>query len=206
MREVWWISCSVGVRFRWPENGLYYMRTRLQFCLLAIPLTFGRAGAQEWTRFRGPNGTGISAATTVPIQFSEGDYNWKVSLPGKGHSSPVVWGKRIFLTSAEEDRGKRHMLCLSAADGSTLWDSVENFTPYKHHDLNTCASSSPTVDEKCVYFLWATRDGVVAEAWTHDGKPVWKRDLGKLAIQHGIGTSPVIVGNILAFSVTQEEE
>src|SRR5206468_853898 len=57
-----------------------------------------------------------------------------------------------------------------------------------------------------VYFLWATPDGVVAEAWTHEGKPAWKRDFGKLAIQHGIGISPVVVGNVLAFSVTQEQE
>src|SRR5438132_5691236 len=72
------------------------------------------AGAQEWVRFRGANGSGISAAASIPLQFSEKDYNWKVELPGGGHSSPVLWGKRIFLTSADEAAGKRYMLCLNA--------------------------------------------------------------------------------------------
>lgn len=53
--------------------------------------------AQEWVRFRGPNGTGESEATTVPGTWTQSDYNWKTELPGIGHSSPVIWGKRVFL-------------------------------------------------------------------------------------------------------------
>src|SRR5437773_1640828 len=83
--------------------------------------------AQEWTRFRGPNGSGISTAKTVPVQFSSSDYNWRVELPGVGHSSPVLWGNKIFVTSAEEDKGKRHVLCLNAADGKCLWDKTYDF-------------------------------------------------------------------------------
>src|SRR2546428_134065 len=52
--------------------------------------------AQEWTRFRGPNGTGISQTKTVPTKISETDLNWKIDLPGGGHSSPVLWGERTF--------------------------------------------------------------------------------------------------------------
>lgn len=53
--------------------------------------------AQQWTRFRGPNGTGVSEAKNIPVTWTERDYNWKTALPGMGHSSPVVWGNSVFL-------------------------------------------------------------------------------------------------------------
>ena len=77
------------------------------------------ARAQEWTRFRGPNGTGISSATTVPVNYTAADLNWRGELPGKGHSAPGIWGDRLFVTSADENQ--RYLLCLSTKDGHTLW-------------------------------------------------------------------------------------
>src|SRR5947209_7321629 len=77
--------------------------------------------AQEWTRFRGPNGSGISRATTVPVRFAEKNINWKVRLAGVGHSSPVLWGERIFVTSGEESTGARIVQCLRTRDGRQLW-------------------------------------------------------------------------------------
>ena len=64
---------------------------------LALP-----AMAQEWTRFRGPNGTGLANAKSIPVEFGEKDFNWKVKLPAAGHSSAVLWGEKIFLTGADE--------------------------------------------------------------------------------------------------------
>ena len=55
--------------------------------------------AQEWTRFRGPNGTGISTAQGIPSSFSLSEAHWRLRLRGEGHSSPVLWGKRVFVTS-----------------------------------------------------------------------------------------------------------
>lgn len=175
-------------------------------CALTIVICQSALRAQEWTRFRGPNGTGISAATTVPVQFSEGDFNWKVDLPGVGHSCPVLWGKKIFITGADEAAGKRFMVCLNAKDGSKLWTKTESFTHYSHHEFNTCASSTPAADKDHAYFLWGTPDSVVMEALDHDGNPVWKRELGKLGIQHGIGTSPVVIGDVVILGVYQEEQ
>lgn len=70
-------------------------------CLLgALQLATGIVAAQEWTRFRGPNGTGASDAATIPVKWTEADYNWKIELPGLGHSSPAIWGDKVFLLSA----------------------------------------------------------------------------------------------------------
>ena len=70
----------------------------LTACLFA--LFAGGTSAQEWTRFRGPNGSGLSDARTVPVRFTEKDYNWQIDLPGSGHSTPIVWGDYVFVTAA----------------------------------------------------------------------------------------------------------
>ena len=76
--------------------------------ILATCLSLQSASAQEWTRFRGPNGTGESEAKTIPAQWTDADYNWKVSVPGIGHSSPVLWGDHLFLLSADPETATRH--------------------------------------------------------------------------------------------------
>ena len=79
------------------------------------------ANADNWPRFRGPNGQGVSDDKTIPVQWSDADIRWKVSLPGGGHSSPVVWGDRVFVTSAEEKSLTGTLLCVDAAAGKELW-------------------------------------------------------------------------------------
>jgi len=161
--------------------------------------------AQEWTRFRGPNGTGISKATTIPVRFTPAEYNWRVPLPGVGHSSPVIWGERLFLTSADEEKGKRYLLCLSAADGRRLWTRSYDFTAYSHHEFNTAASSTPVVDAERVYVVWTTHEQFTVLALDHNGKEVWKRDLGRFPTQHGGAASPILVGDILIVTMEPED-
>src|SRR5947209_1567061 len=109
---------------------------------VALALAAGalNSGAQEWTRFRGPNGTGISHAKTVPTKISAADVNWQVELPGSGHSSPVLWGERIFLTSTGDKAGGFSVLCLSAKNGATLWSHDFALTPFARHEFNSFAS------------------------------------------------------------------
>ena len=76
--------------------------------------------AQEWTRFRGPNGTGESETTTIPATWGDSDYNWKVELPGTGISSPVLWGNRLFVLSADPKEAIRYVLCFDAETGKKL--------------------------------------------------------------------------------------
>jgi outer membrane protein assembly factor BamB len=153
--------------------------------------------AQEWTRFRGPNGSGVSAATTVPPAWTAKDHNWKVKLPGKGHSSPVLWGRRIFLTSGEEATGKRFVLCLDSADGRTLWSRAYPAPKHRRHALNSLASATPAVDAERVYCCWASPKEYLIVALDHDGKEVWRKDLGGHQSGHGFGASPIIHEDLL---------
>ena len=149
------------------------------------------AGAQDWTRFRGPNGSGVSDADTVPTRWTDNDYNWKVSLPGIGHSSPVIWGDKIFLISAFDDTATRLVLCLRATDGQIEWQREYTSTPHTKHQLNSFASSTPCVDEERVYVTWTAPEEFTLLALDHEGNEVWRRNLGPFVSQHSGGASPV---------------
>src|SRR4051794_19924456 len=184
----------------------------LVFALLAavcfIPARAETAGgtrpADEWTRFRGPNGSGLfETAFNNPI--TEKDFAWKVTLPGKGHSSPVVWGDHVYVTSGDPETAARIVLCLSAKDGSTIWKREFNSRTYRQlHVDNSYASATPAVDEAGVYVSWSTPESLSLMALTHDGKDLWTRDLGPFVSQHGSGASPMTVDGLVILTNDQE--
>jgi outer membrane protein assembly factor BamB len=178
---------------------------RTSFLLLTAALLASTVCAQEWTRFRGPNGAGESEAT-LPATWTDADYNWKVELPGIGHSSPVVWGKRIFLTSALDDGKTRLLLCLNADDGSLLWKQESPGENYLIHKQNSFASSTPVVDVNRVYTLVVTPEHYLVLAFTQDGDPAWQVDLGPFEALHGFGTSPILYNNMLIANNDQDGE
>src|SRR5262245_53407873 len=99
------------------------MQKRFLILLAAALLSnlVGLAAAQEWTRFRGPNGTG-ETETLLPAKFEGKDFVWKAEIPGEGHSSPVIWKDRVFLMSSDRQTAMRYLLCLDAKTGNILWN------------------------------------------------------------------------------------
>ena len=163
------------------------------------------AYAQEanWPRFRGPNGSGLGNAVTIPVQWTGQDYNWKTDLPGIGHGSPVVWGNRVFLTCGEPDTALRTILCLDTADGDTLWRRDYPSQPYGQHRANSYATATPAVDAHGPVITWTTPGEVVLLALDLDGKEIWRRDLGPFVGQHGSGSSPIIVDDMVVLANDQ---
>ncbi len=176
------------------------MKPFVIFLLLAVS-TFG----QEWTRFRGPNGTGISQATTIPAKFTDADLNWKIELPGSGHSSPVLWGDKIFLTSTGGRSGGISVFCLDAKDGRIVWRRDFLLTPFAEHKFNSFASSTPAVDSERVYVVWNEPEHFLLTALTHEGKDVWHRDFGRFVSQHGCGISPIVYGGKVILGNEQDD-
>ena len=170
--------------------------------ILAVPLQ--QSSAQEWTRFRGPNGTGIAEAAPVPVQWTEDDYNWKVELPGVGHSSPVIWGDRIFLTSAISEDARRFVLCYRTTDGQLLWARDFGLAPHTKHQRNSFASSTPALDADHVYVTWTDPQRYTLMALDHHGNDVWNRDLGTFESQHSGGTSPIVYGELVVIGSDQD--
>ncbi len=161
------------------------------------------ADTAEWTRFRGPNGSGLSDADTVPVKFEKGDYNWRVELPGTGHGSPVIWEDKLFVMSGFNDSADRALVCLSTADGSTLWTKRFLSKPYHLHKYNNYGTTTPAVDKDHVYTYWVTEDEVALMALDHSGKEVWKKNLGSFKSSHGGGTSPMLYEDMVVIANDQ---
>ena len=166
--------------------------------LASLCLWAGALHAQEWTRFRGPNGTGISDAKGIPATWTEKDIRWKVKLPGIGHAQPVFWDEKIFVSSSNDS--ERLLSCHSTRDGSVVWVKKFSSGKYRTHNLNNFASSTPAVDEERVYAAISHPDNVALIAFSHAGKEVWRYDLGEFKGQHGFGTSPMVSGELVIIS------
>jgi len=164
-----------------------------------------RGAAQEWPRFRGPNGTGISHVKTVPSKITDSDINWKVELPGTGHSSPVLWGERIFLTTTGDKSGGISVLCLSVNAGRLLWRRDYSLTPFARHQFNSFATSTPAVDGERVYVVWNEPEHFRLAALNHDGELAWQRDFGPFVSQHGCGISPIVFENKVILGNEQDD-
>ena len=161
---------------------------------------------QEWTRFRGPNGQGISDAKTIPVKWTEGDYNWKVKLPGGGHSSPVLWGDKLFVTSGDKQAGKSVIFALNVSDGKILWQKEYTLSKYRPNKLNSFATSTPAVDADHVYVLWTSPEETILAALNHDGAEIWKRTFEGVRCQHGAGSSPIVYYDMVIFTHEHENK
>lgn len=162
------------------------------------------ATADNWPRFRGPNGQGVSDARTVPTKWSEQDYNWRIELPGTGHSSPVAWDGKLFVTCADQKAGRGMLLCIDSADGAQRWRAEQDLRKYPLNSLNSYAGPTPAVDDEHVYVLWPDDRQTVLLALTHEGGHVWTVPLAGVHTRHGQGSSPIVCGPYVIVSHEQE--
>ncbi len=172
--------------------------------IVAVAMT-SLAWGQEWTRFRGPNGSGISDAKTIPTSWTEKDYHWKTELPASGHSSPVIWNDKIFLTGADDASAERKVFAVSTS-GKLLWTQSYTSAVHKRHKLNSFASPTATCDADLVYYSWSAPEELTLLAMTHDGKEKWKRNLGPYVSQHSAGVSPILYENLVVLVNCQDKE
>ena len=163
------------------------------------------ASAADWPRFRGPNGEGRGEAVGVPVPWATNDYRWVVTLPGVGHSSPVVVGQRLFVTCGENGSAKRIVVCLDAATGRTQWQREFESKSFTQNGDNSYASATPAADSNGVVVAWTTPDEVTLLALDNAGHDVWRRELGKYVGIHGSGSSPLLADDLVIFFNDQED-
>ena len=151
------------------------------------------AAAEDWPRFRGPNGSGISDSTGLPVEFGpKKNLLWKTAVPFS-RSSPVIAGDRVFLTAAEG--GKLITLCLDRASGRIQWRreiAPPRVAPV--FKLNDSASPTPASDGKNVYAFFPDL-GLVS--FGPDGNERWRVPLGPFDTFYGLSASPILVGDIV---------
>jgi outer membrane protein assembly factor BamB len=190
------------------------MRRALLLIVPALVTVAAAAGAQQWPSFRGPGGSGVAAEAQPPIAWNVAastNVVWGVDLPGLGHSSPVVWGERVFLTTAvtdapsgralvlgdsdaagidpANDRGiyQWQVLALDRASGKTLWARTLHKGPprVKRHVKGSQASATPATDGRIVVAMLGSEGLVALDV---DGRELWRKDLGVLAV--GLADDP----------------
>jgi outer membrane protein assembly factor BamB len=152
-------------------------------------------GAKYWPRWRGPSGQGVANGGRYPDTWSPTDgVLWKAAVPGSGNSSPIVWGDRIFVTTAYDGGRRLSVLAFQRSDGSRLW---ETFAPQGRvdaaaHFKNGHASATPATDGERIYVSFGTR-GLLALDF--DGNILWHRDLGPPDTYHGTAGSLLLYKN-----------
>lgn len=187
--------------------------------LLPVLLAITHLQGADWPQFRGPTADGVTTDTNLPLTWSEKEnLVWRTELPGPGSSSPIISGDKVFLTCysgygldvkepGDMKNLKRHALCLDKATGRILWNheivtDLPN-KPYTGTYITThgYASSSTVTDGKGVFFFMANA-GVFA--YTLDGKPVWNVSVGEKAHDWGVGSSPILYGDLLIVNAALE--
>lgn len=170
--------------------------------------------AQEWARFRGLNGSGLSSAEGLPVRWSESEnLAWKLELAGEGSSSPVVWEDKIFVTCSEAGaagRGfpRRRLLCVDALKGSLLW-SIEAPEPTREDPAqgylmeHGYASNSAATDGRAVYAFFG-KSGVVA--CDMDGRMLWQVNAGSESSnrQWGSAASVTLFEDLVIINAAEE--
>jgi outer membrane protein assembly factor BamB len=198
--------------------------------LLAVSSSLAASDAESyWPQWRGPLGTGVAPRATPPLEWSETrNVRWKLELPGKGHSTPVVWGDRLFVTTAVPygepippqpdtapgahdnlpvtSRQEHVVLALSRREGKVLWRrTARRALPHEGgHYTTTFASASPATDGERVFAFFGSR-GLYALA-AADGALQWEKDFGTMHTKHGHGegSSPVLHGDTLVVNWDHE--
>ena len=167
------------------------MRAPLAFAVCLALVTSALAG--NWPAWRGPTADGVTPETDLPLKWSATEgVKWKIDLPERGNSTPIVWDTKIFLTQAVGT--KRTVMCLDRADGHTLWQAGPEWTGQDvTHGTNPYCSSSPATDGERVV-AWFGSAGLWC--WSLDGKEQWHIDLGAQKHIWGYAASPVLHGDL----------
>jgi outer membrane protein assembly factor BamB len=176
------------------------------FLTLSVAMCFRLpVGAQDqWMRFRGPNGTGVSAATHLPVEIGP-DKNviWKTPLP-PGHSSPVLTATRVFITAhtKEKDTYKLLVIALERSSGKVLWQrEVPRQQKARLQNVNGPASPSPVTEGANVYAFFQEFGLISFDA---EGKERWRMPFGPFNTFYGFGASPILVNEKLILPVDQD--
>lgn len=168
----------------------------IRLCLLALLVAPFGMHADNWPMWRGATGSGTANEKALPQKWNAtNSIAWKIALPDRGNSTPIVWGDKIFLTQPLEKSNERALLCLDRRDGRVLWQRTVKYAEAEEsHEDNPFCSESPATDGEIVVVTYGSA-GVYC--YDFEGRELWKRDLGKIRFTWGAAASPVIHGGMV---------
>ena len=192
------------------------------------------ASAGNWPQWRGPDGSGISNEKNLPSEWSPTrNIKWKTAIDGRSHSSPIVWGNRVFLTTSiegeavpgakavthvdEKDKEYLHpdsvgadrkhtfkVLCIDRDTGTILWQSTAwEGTPYDNRHRKSSYAASTPATDGNLVYAFFGTEGLYA--YDFKGNLAWKAQLGNLGtVGMGTGTSPIVFENLVIVQCDEE--
>ena len=182
-----------------------------RYCLLSIAfgaLSVVLLGGADWLQFRGPNGTCFVADANIPIDFTnEKGIAWKIELPGKGPSSPIVVGNKVIVTcSSGANQDQLHVVCVDSGSGKTLWRQQFWATGNcRCHPLSANAAPTPTSDGQFIYAFFSSNDLACLDL---DGNLIWYRglsyDFPKARNDAGMSSSPIVARGLVVVQVESQ--
>ena len=202
--------------------------------LAGLSFLTNKASAGNWPQWRGPDGSGISSETNLPSEWSPTkNIKWKTAIEGRAHSSPIVWGNKVFLTTAVEGAevpgakavkhvlegdkdyvnpdsvgaNRKHtfkVLCLDRESGKVLWTSTAwEGTPYDNRHRKSSYAASTPATDGKLVYEFFGTEGVYA--YDFKGKLAWKAQVGNLAnLGMGTGTSPILFDNVVILQCDED--
>jgi hypothetical protein len=180
--------------------------------VLALLGTRGPDPAADWAQWRGPGGNNVAAAGQEPPTAWSETQNvvWKAEVPGRGHSSPVVVGERVFLTTADEAEQVQSVLAYDRKTGKLAWktDVHKGHFPRKIHAKNTHASSTVACDGERLFASFFNNEHVHVTALDLEGKKLWQQTVGALRpkqYQHGYAPSPTLYKSTVLVAVDSDD-
>jgi len=203
--------------------------------MAVLPLPARGAGVgldplDQWPQWRGPLATGVAPRANPPVTWSEQEnVRWKTSIPGKGHATPIIWGDRVFLTTAADHgeplpppslhspgahdnvpavyRQRFMLLAVDRRNGAVIWErTLRTARPHESaHETGSWASNSPVTDGERVFAFFGSQGLYALDV---DGNLLWQTDLGDMQVLHGHGegASPVLYGDTLVVNWDHEGE
>lgn len=182
------------------------MCVRALLLCLAASVVATPTRAEDWPAWRGPRGDGTSLESNIPTKWGPADnIAWKTPIPGKGHSSPSIWGDRVFLTSCLEKDGKHYLFCLDRKNGKILWQQEQDHKIQKAiHKLNSHASSTAATDGKYVFVTFHDAPHFVVCCYDFDGKLIWKKSPGDFYSKHGFCSTPLLYKDMVILNGDQD--
>ncbi len=162
--------------------------------------------AGDWLQFRGPESAGVALDATIPAKLK---IDWSAPLPGRGLSSPIIVGDKVFLTCSSGPKQERlHLICLNAADGVQLWDRQLHATGRTmSHPKTAVAACTPCSDGQRVFALWSSND---LAAFDLQGNLLWVRgltaDYPNASNSLGMASSPIVVGQTVVAMIENDSE
>ncbi len=167
------------------------------------------AHAEDWSQFRGSRSDGVALETKLPVKLNAQSVTWAADLPGRGLSSPIIVGDRVFVTASSGAKQDRlHVLCFNLVDGSLRWERQFWATGRTMtHEKISAAAPTPATDGQRIYALFSSND---CAALDFDGNLVWYRGLGRdypnASNSLGMASSLVVVDGVVIAQVENDSE